>query len=469
MADDFGLKIGLEGEKEFKKALADINQSFKVLGSEMELVASQFDKQDKSVEALTARNTALNKEIDAQKQKISTLEKALQNAADSFGENDKRTQNWQIQLNKAKAALNVMEKELDSNEKAIREMTEAVENADEPVEELNDALEEAADTAEESGSKFENLGSIAGGIGAAIGGAVAAIGAAVVAAGKELITLGDEYNKAVNTISAATGKTGAELESLGETAKNVYTHNFGNSLEDVAQGLSDVQKTTGLIGAELEKATESGFALRDTFGYELQESARTANALMKNFGLSAEEAYNIIAVGAQNGADQNGDLLDTLNEYSAQYAALGLSAEEFLQGLIGGAEAGVFSIDKVGDAVKEFNIHAKDGSDTTIEVFTALGMNAEDMMARFADGGDSARSAFFEVVNALNEMEDPMAKNTAAVNLFGTMYEDLEANILPVLASMETGTMEMYDALSQINEIKYDDLNSALEGTKRSI
>ena len=28
MADSFGLKIGLEGEKEFKKALADINQSF---------------------------------------------------------------------------------------------------------------------------------------------------------------------------------------------------------------------------------------------------------------------------------------------------------------------------------------------------------------------------------------------------------------------------------------------------------
>lgn len=31
MADNFGLKIGLEGEKEFKKALADIKQSFKVL------------------------------------------------------------------------------------------------------------------------------------------------------------------------------------------------------------------------------------------------------------------------------------------------------------------------------------------------------------------------------------------------------------------------------------------------------
>ena len=37
MADNFGLKIGVEGEKEFKKALSDINQSFKVLGSEMKL------------------------------------------------------------------------------------------------------------------------------------------------------------------------------------------------------------------------------------------------------------------------------------------------------------------------------------------------------------------------------------------------------------------------------------------------
>ena len=64
MADNFGLKIGVEGEKEFKKALFDINQSFKVLGSEMKLVSSQFDKNDKSVQALSSRNQVLNKEIE---------------------------------------------------------------------------------------------------------------------------------------------------------------------------------------------------------------------------------------------------------------------------------------------------------------------------------------------------------------------------------------------------------------------
>ena len=49
------------------------------------------------------------------------------------------------------------------------------------------------------------------------------------------------------------------------------------------------------------------------------------------------------------------------------------------------------------------------------------------MMSRFAAGGDSARDAFFEVVNALEGMDDPMSKNKAAVALFGTMYEDLES------------------------------------------
>ena len=77
MSENFGLKIGLEGEKEFKKSLAEINNSFKVLGSEMKLVDSQFDKNDKSTEALTAKKQVLNKEIDQQKQKIETLRSAL--------------------------------------------------------------------------------------------------------------------------------------------------------------------------------------------------------------------------------------------------------------------------------------------------------------------------------------------------------------------------------------------------------
>ena len=76
MADTFGLKIGLEGEKEFKSQLAEINQTFKVLGSEMKLVDSEFEKNDTSMQAVSARSEVLKKSISEQEKKVNTLRQA---------------------------------------------------------------------------------------------------------------------------------------------------------------------------------------------------------------------------------------------------------------------------------------------------------------------------------------------------------------------------------------------------------
>lgn len=305
-------------------------------------------------------------------------------------------------------------------------------------------------------------------VGAAAGGIAVATGKAVIEAGKYLADLGDEYNKAVNQISASTGATGDELDALGESIKNIYAQNLGEDFADVADGLAATQKASDLTGEALEQATAAGFVLRDTFDYDISESARAAASLMKNFNISAEEAYGLIATGAQNGADKNGDLLDSLNEYSGQFAALGLSADQFMGSLIEGADAGLFSIDKVGDAVKEFNIRAKDGSDSSREAFESLGLDADSMFKAFAAGGDTAQAAFFDTVEALNNMDDPLERNATAVALFGTQFEDLEAGLLPVLANVETAAYDGAAALQQINDVKYNDLGSAFEAIKRS-
>ena len=197
MADNFGLKIGLEGEKEFKKALADINQSFKVLGSEMKLVTSQFDKNDSSAEALAAKHKALDNQIEAQKQKIETLRAALKNASDSFGENDRRTQNWQIQLNNAEAALNDMNRELDENEKAIKEGGKA---------------------AEESGSKFEGFGKVLKTVGVALGAVAVAAGAAAVKLGKEVIAAYADYEQLVGGVDTLFKDSSQEIQRYAANA-----------------------------------------------------------------------------------------------------------------------------------------------------------------------------------------------------------------------------------------------------------
>ena len=225
MADNFGLKIGLEGEKEFKKALADINQSFKVLGSEMKVVQSQFDKNDDSVEALTARNQVLGKEIDAQKKKIETLRKALENASTSFGENDRRTQQWQIQLNNAQAALNNMERELDQNQRAIDSMGDEMRDAAQQTDKFGDEIDDAADKTDKASGKLEKVGSVLKGLAVTAGAAVAAAGAALAGLTKSFLDLAEstrEYREDQAKLDAAFTTAGFTAEQAGEAYTGFY-------------------------------------------------------------------------------------------------------------------------------------------------------------------------------------------------------------------------------------------------------
>lgn len=413
-------------------------------------------QQDLSAAMDSAAETAkaLSKNEDVSAEAKEALAKASTEAAEAMRELDKAQQEadaameaYSQTMASGTSDLNQLEAAAERAGHAAEALAEANGRATEATQELSDATEQASEEAEGAGDKgTDAIGAVAGAL------AGAGITAKVMEIAGAVYELAGSFSEAEKTIVSATGATGRELDEFMSSSLDVYASSSAESLNDVAVAMTSVQTATGLAGDALEEATDAALVLNNTLGYEVSESARTAGALIKNFGVSATEAYNLIAIGAQNGADKNGDLLDVLNEYSAQYAALGLSAEEFVSSLVDGAEAGVFSVDKVGDAVKEFNIRAKDGSDTTAEAFELLGMNADMMSEKFAAGGDTARTAFFEVVNALESMDDPLAKNAAAVGLFGTQYEDLEATVLPVLAGIEGGTLEMYDAVGTLAE-----------------
>lgn len=280
MADNFGLKIGVEGEKEFKKALSDINQTFKVLGSEMKLVSSEFDKQDKSVAAVAARNEVLNKAIDAQKDKIATLESALKNAADSFGENDRRTQNWPIQLNNAKAELNGMERELD--------------NSADAADDLGDELKESGDEAESSGGKFEKLGSVLKGVGAAMGAVALAAGAAAVKLGKEVISAYADFEQLVGGVDTL----------------------FGDASQTVQNYAANAFKTAGLSANEyMETVTGFSASLIQSLGGDTAKAAEVADMAITDMADNANKMgtdLSAIQTAYQGFAKQNYTMLDNL-------------------------------------------------------------------------------------------------------------------------------------------------------------
>lgn len=177
----------------------------------MKLVTSEFSKNDKSIQAITARNAQLNKEIDTQREKVSTLEKALANAAASFGENDKRTLAWQIQLNNANAELNNMERELKESQEEVKKLNK------EKVDNLVSGLKQAGDIAGKV---------LVAGLKAAAAAAMAAIGAGAVATGKwvkDSLNLYADYEDAMKQVQATMGLAGEEGEEafkkLSEAAK----------------------------------------------------------------------------------------------------------------------------------------------------------------------------------------------------------------------------------------------------------
>ncbi len=317
MADNFGLKIGVEGEKEFKKALSDINQSFKVLGSEMKLVESEFGKNENSVQSLTAKNEVLTKQIDAQKEKIEMLRKALENASDSFGENDRRTQQWAVQLNNAQAELNNMERELKQNEKALDGVADEFDDAEKQADQFGDELKDAGDKADDAGGRFQKLGGVLKGIGAAMGTAFIAVGAAAVGAAKALtdMTVGAAaYADEILTMSTVTGMSTESLQAykyaaeLVDVSMETLTGSMAKQVKSMASArdgsakFADAYAKLGVSVADgngqLRDSETVYWETIDALGKISNETERDALA-MQIFGKSARELNPLIAQGSE--------------------------------------------------------------------------------------------------------------------------------------------------------------------------
>lgn len=412
-------------------------------------VQAQFERGEIAEE----QYRAFQREIIKTENELNNMKSALQVATrnlDEFGDNNGVAKEEAEKLNKSikeqKEALEAEKEALREAEKAQKQHAEEVKNAKKEIDDFKNSIEDVADKV--------TVGALA-------------IGTASIAGATYALNLSNDFDKAFNTLVTRTGAVEEEFDSLNNAMENVYTNNFGESIEDVANSMAIVKTNTKLTGDELQLATERALLLRDTFEFEVNESTRSAKMLMDQFGLSSDEAYNLIVQGAQNGLDKNGDLLDTINEYSVHFNQLGIGAEEMFNMLINGAENGTFSVDKLGDAVKEFGIRVKDG--TADNAFKELGLDVDRTTEKFGAGGDAAKEALGQVTAALFNIEDPIKQNILGVEMFGTMWEDLGADGVKALMDMQGEISTTSTALEDINNQKYDDIGSALSGLGRQM
>lgn len=429
---------GAQAQKEYEQACKGIDRNLSLLSAELQEVNAKYKGNESSAKAVAEKQEVLKKAYAEQAKKLEETKKAYESMKKEYGENSQEAKELETQLHKERAALYDVDNQVKETEV--------------------------------SHSKFAgvmgNIGSVLAKGLVAVGAATAAIGSAVAAGLGYAVSQADEAKGALNDFCASTGTARDEADQYKQVMENIYNANYGEGFEDIAASMATVRQQAGDLGAdELERMTTNAIVLRDTFEMDVAESTRTVTQLMQKFGISGEEAYNLIAQGAQQGLNQNGDLLDVINEYSNQYAQAGLSAEDMFNSIKNGADTGVWSIDKMGDAFKEFSIRMNDG--TAGEYLTNLGLNADELVGKFQAGGDSAKEAMSQISEALRNCDDETLQYTSGVGIMGTMWEDMGTDACTALMSVEGEISKAVDTMGKINEVKYDTFGEAIQGAGR--
>lgn len=319
-------RFELDGEKEYKAAVSEINASLRVLNSEMKLISEQFKNNDKSVEALTASSDVLSRQILTQKEKIEALQAALKNSAERYGEADARTKRWQTSLNNAQAELVKMERELKANSDAMEKNNEDLSNLDEGFDDtigsgkgLGDVLDDLTgklgiNLPEGATSTLNSMVSLGGELTVLIG-AFAAAAVAVVEVEKALANLTLEQAAAAGEIQDVAMQTGLSTEAVQryQYACDMIGVSFDTvassqakmirSMADVQSGSETAAATWNQLGIEvtaadgsLRSAEEVFLEVIDVLG-QIENATQRDAVSMEIFGRSAQDLNPLIVQG----------------------------------------------------------------------------------------------------------------------------------------------------------------------------
>lgn len=501
---------------DLKKNVTEANKNIRMANAEFKAATAGMDDWKNSAEGISEKLKQLTKVLDSENAKLKSYQEQLARVSKAEEENSKRAEVLKKQYQEAakqfgenseeckklQSALNAVEKEQEANAKGVEDLRikilnqqatvgrtekefrnyqkqlENVENfskqAEGAADDLSGSLKDVEGSAENATTSTEKLKEgftvVKGVIASLIAEGIKKLSSEFVDLAKQAVNFSAEFESAMNTLQVQTGMSSKEMEKYNGIMKEMYNKNYGDNFDDIAQSIATVaQNSKEVDPAKIQELTEGALTLRDAFGFEVNETMRAANMLMDQFGISGEEAYNLIAQGAQNGLNKNGDLLDTINEYAVHFKQTGRGAEDFFNMLENGAEEGTFSVDKLGDAWKEFGIRAKDTTTTTTEAYEILGLNADEMRAKFAAGGESAKQATDTILTALFSMDDAVKQNQAGVDLFGTMWEDLGADAIKALSDTNGEITTTKNSLEEINKVQYSDFKNELEQTGREL
>jgi hypothetical protein len=314
MGYNIGPTIAINGEREYNEAMKNIRREMKYLSAEADAVTSAYDKNDKSIDALTANNKEMRKAYDLQRNAVKAAEDALERMkANGVDPSSKAFKDMTANLNKAQASLNKTEREIKDNESALQNASVQGKGFGDVIGNLTSKLgiNLPAGATESTNSVVKMSGSMAT---AAIGAAAFAVALYKVAEAAVKMTL--EQSKAADELLTTAAQTGIAVSTLqelayaqelvdvsldtmtGSMARNIRSMNSArNGSKELLNVYRDlhVQITDG--NGRLRDSEEVYWDVIEALGKVKNETERDAYA-MQLFGKSAQDLNPLIKMGA---------------------------------------------------------------------------------------------------------------------------------------------------------------------------
>lgn len=506
-----GAIIALDGEKEFRQSVTNCNKSLTTMKSEMALVKAEFDGQANSLEALQKKHSVLSRILEEQTRKQEEVEKGLQHARESYSKVGKGLDELKGKYSEAKESLENMrsvssstDTELKEQEQAVKELSEAIAKGEKNYQtasnrvkdweaKLNTAkaqtikangelnknaayMKEAEDATDKCATSIDAFGKEtkkAEELVVDFGGAVKLnIADTVVDAAKDMITGVAEQVTGLEEASARMqASTGASTETMAgykSVLEDIYKGNYGDSFEDIAAASEQVVQTMKDISPEsLQNVTEKAITLRDTFDMDVNESIRAVDVMMTTMGMDADEAFDLIAKGAQNGLNRSGELTDNLTEYGQLWHQAGFSAEEMFAILENGLDSGAYNLDKVNDFVKEFTVSLADGRiEENIGNFST---ETQDLFGKWKEGKATSRDVFYSVISDIKNATSEQEALTLASDTWSALGEDNALAVISSLGDVNDAYKDVRGTMKEIQEVRYDTLINKYEQLGRKV
>lgn len=263
-------RLTLEGEKEYKKELGEVNQEIGLLSDKMKRADAEFRGQANSIEALTTKNDLLREAQQKQIDKIAKLQTAIEDCGEAYGENDEAVMRFKRQLEKAETDLIDLNDELSSNERYLDEARTSADKCAKSIDEYGKQVKDAAKATDD----FNGAGGGKGGIGNLIGqlGSLKKmlVGGAVVAGLKAtsdaiigIVDETEEYRKIMGTLEASSQAAGYTAEQTAESYE--YLYGVLGDTQTAATTVANLQ-AIGLAQGDLRGMIDSVIGAWATYG-----------------------------------------------------------------------------------------------------------------------------------------------------------------------------------------------------------